>query len=210
MIANSIIIIVLIGFIIYGFVRGFLRQVIGVVGTVLAFVLAALLCGTLVEIIKNNTGIYASIADFFKKILPNIDKEAIEKYPAFLQVIFAPMMEDAASAVDTVSDTLTRLVLSFAAYLVILLVVKLLCIIVAMILDKIFERTALGLVNKLLGLILGLIKGVLLVSAILFLVELVLVPSTPAVAEEIESSAISKFLLDFNVYGWIFKLVGLV
>lgn len=208
MVLNLIIIALFIVFLIYGIIKGFIGQLFGFIGTVAAFIVAALLCGTVVNIVKANTAIDESLQSAISGVLPNIDQSVIAGYPAFLQAIFAPILDGSASAVDTVAATLTNLIMSIVAFLIIVALIKLVFIILASVLKNVIRKTFLGVIDKLLGAVLGLIKGLLFVSSVLFVVEIALVPTIPSVAEAVEQSAIAKFLMDFNIYGLIFKMIG--
>lgn len=209
MIVNLVIVALLLLFMIFGIVKGFLKQVLSIAGTVLAFVLAAMFCNTIVDLIKNNTGVYTAIYEWLKGIVPNIDPSVIETYPAFLQEIFAPILNEAAAAAETVADTLTRLILSFGVFLVIVLIVKIVVLIVGSILKAIVKAAALGGLDRFLGAIVGLAKGLLFVSALLFITEILIIPISEEVAAQIDQSVLAKIILDLNIYGWIFKLIGL-
>ena len=208
MVLNLIIIALFIVFLIYGIVKGFISQLFGFVGTIVAFIAAALLCGTVVNFVKANTSIDESLYNAISGVLPNIDQAVIEGYPAFLQAIFAPILDGSASAVETVSATLTNLIMSIAAFLIIVALIKLVFIILSVVLKNIIRKTFLGVIDKILGAALGLIKGLLFVSSILFVVEIALVPTIPSVAEAVEQPSIAKFLMEFNIYGLIFKMIG--
>ena len=99
--------------------------------------------------------------------------------------------------------------MSAIVFLLLTALVKLIFIILALVLKNVIRKTFLGVVDKLLGAVLGLIKGLLFVSALLFFAEIALVPTIPSVAQAVEQSALAKLLMDFNIYGLIFKWIGL-
>ena len=209
MVFNLIIIALFIVFLIFGIVKGFISQVFGLIGSIIAIVVAVMLCSTVVNVVKDNTSVYESIRDWISGVLPNIDKSAIEKFPEFLQAIFAPIMDGSESAIETVSATLANLILTAIVFSLLAALVKLVFIILAVVLKNVIKKTFLGVVDKLLGAVLGLIKGLLFVSALLFFVEIALVPTIPSVAQAVEESALAKLLMNFNIYGLIFKWIGL-
>ena len=209
MIINLVIIGLLIIFVIVGFIKGFIKQLLGIAGTILALVLAALFCRPLVDIVRYNTPVFSGLQDWISGILPSIDKSVIESYPAFLQNIFAPILEDSATAIETVSESLTVIILSAAAFVLISVVVRIVVFVLGKLLSAIINKTPLSAINRLLGAAVGFAKGVLFISALLFIAEVTIVPLVPSVAEAVDKSVIAKMLMDFNVYGLIFKLVGL-
>ena len=168
MILNLIIVGLFIIFIVIGFVKGFIKQLLGIAGTILAIVLAVMFCKPTVELLKNTTPVYAGLHDWIAGILPSIDKSTIESYPVFLQNIFAPILNDSAQAIETVSDTLTTIILSAAVFVVISLLVKILVFVLVKILHAIISKTPLSAINRIIGAGVGLIKGLLFVSALLY------------------------------------------
>jgi len=208
MIVNIIILAIFLLFLIIGFVKGFLKQVISIGGTILAIVLASTFCGTLVDLVVKNTELFSNLQNAISEHIPTIDKAVIETFPAFLKEIFAPILNDATDALSTVAANLTSLIFNVIAFIVIFLVVKLVVFLLGKILNAIFSKNVLGFINRFLGGLFGILKGFILVSALLFLCEVIVIPIVPEVSEYIAESTIAKYITDVNVFGYIFKLLG--
>ncbi len=190
--------------IIVGIYKGFANYVLSFIGTVVAFILALIFCDDLLKIIEP-TKLYLDVKLFFEKIFP-VDNNATLESLGLSDVVVKALQElgadiDLSTAVST---ALTNLLLSFTCFLVILVSVKLICFILKKVFNVLTQLPLIGLVNRILGGAMGFINGILVVSAILFLISIFPVSALDGVRNLIQSSLITKFFYNNNIYAVIF------
>ena len=182
MVVNLIILGILLVFLIVGIVKGFIKQLFGFIGGILSFVLAAIFCEKLVDMVAG-TEVFDKVKEFFMSLFPVAEDATIESLnlPEFIVNLIKSFMESNAEAslAESVATSLTRLTFMFAAFILIVIAVKLVSWLLSLIFGAIFKKDALGAVNRILGGVVGLIKGAIVISAILFLMQVLQIGTLP-------------------------------
>lgn len=219
---DGIVLAILIGFIIYGLIRGFIKQVIGLVAIVASFVLAYSLCSPLATLICNTTkwddNIASSVAGLFNaadqtvKVTELADKLTALPLPAFLK---NAVIEYAGKISEGMVNIATAIGFSVAKYLIIglsfLLIfvgVRVACFLLKHFLTFLADNLPIvDRVNKTLGAITGFIKGLSIVYFLLFIINVMPFKFLIEFKLLIDSSIIAGFLVDYNLFGFLFGLL---
>lgn len=207
---DIILIVFLLVFAIIGFFKGLTNYLLGFIGTVAAFFLAFLFCDDIVRLLEP-TGFYGGIKSFFQSIFPPENVTSLEALglPDFIQNIVLKLSEITPdfNISEAVSSALTNLLLSFASFILILLIVKLICFVLKKVFNVLNELPLIGITNKLLGCVVGLINGALIICAVIYLISVLQISALDSARQAIAQSNVASFLLKYNIYVLIFAVI---
>ncbi len=218
-VADFIIIVFLLFFVVYGLIRGFLKQVMGLLSTVAAFIVAYIFCDNVANLLFDKTPIGTSIAGWIQSLFGdswNVEKSASElsefiasqNWPTFLSqaVIKAAESLDSATVnfAEVAGKTIAKYLLVSASFIALSLVCKLVFWLLEKLLSLIISHTPIKVVDKILGVLLGLAKGYLIISLVLFIVGLFSFEPADNFKAVLNQSAICSFFTEHNVFAWLF------
>ncbi|MBQ3166165.1 MAG: CvpA family protein [Clostridia bacterium] len=218
---DTIVLLIIVGFLIYGLARGFMKQVIGLICIAASFILAYTLSGVLCNAICNGTtideGLATSIRGIFSTVDVTINKAdtletlSVLNLPEFLNSAILKYAEkipfDEFNLAQIISETVTRYVLSGGSFMIILIVSRLLLILVKKLLSFIVDHTPLKVVDRILGAVVGLVKGILIVYLGVFLLSVIPIEGLNGVKELLSTSVIANFFMSYNLFGWLLGLL---
>ncbi|MBR1891136.1 MAG: CvpA family protein [Clostridia bacterium] len=211
MIFNLIIIGVIVVFLFIGFIKGFFSELLGIVGSVLSIVLAAVFCNALADFLIDKTEIFDWLKNGIASVFPS-DISSIEglNLPEFIVNLINSYLssDDGITLAEAISTTISKLIISFASFFIILLAVKLVVLILSKVLKALADSIkVIGVTNRLLGALLGIIKGLLIVCGALYLIEIIPFEFLNGVRELVDQSVLAQFFIKYNIYVLIFAII---
>ena len=196
---------ILLIYVLVGQTKGFANYMLSFIGTIVAFVLAIILCDDLLKVLQSSK-LYLDVKTFFVNLFP-VDNNGTLESLGLSNFIVVKALQELGANIDlstAVSRVLTNLFLSFGCFLVILASVKIICYLLKEVFNELTKFPFVCLANKLLGGATGLINGILVISAVLFLVSIFPISALEGFRNLIQSSLITKFLYNNNIYTVIF------
>ena len=211
MIFNLIIIGIIVVFLFIGFIKGFFSELLGIVGSVLSIVLAAVFCNALADFLIDKTEIFDWLKNGIASVFPS-DISSIEglNLPEFIVNLINSYLssDDGITLAEAISTTISKLIISFASFFIILLAVKLAVFILSKVLKALADSIkVIGVTNRLLGALLGIIKGLLIVCGALYLIEIIPFEFLNGVRELADQSVLAQFFIKYNIYVLIFAII---
>lgn len=211
MIFNLIIIGIIVVFLFIGFIKGFFSELLGIVGSVLSIVLAAVFCNALADFLIDKTEIFDWLKNGIASVFPS-DISSIEglNLPEFIVNLINSYLssDDGITLAEAISTTISKLIISFASFFIILLAVKLVVFILSKVLKALADSIkVIGVTNRLLGALLGIIKGLLIVCGALYLIEIIPFEFMNGVRELVDQSVLAQFFIKYNIYVLIFAII---
>lgn len=211
MIFNLIIIGIIVVFLFIGFIKGFFSELLGIVGSVLSIVLAAVFCNALADFLIDKTEIFDWLKNGIASVFPS-DISSIEglNLPEFIVNLINSYLssDDGITLAEAISTTISKLIISFASFFIILLAVKLVVFILSKVLKALADSIkVIGVTNRLLGALLGIIKGLLIVCGALYLIEIIPFEFLNGVRELADQSVLAQFFIKYNIYVLIFAII---
>ena len=94
-------------------------------------------------------------------------------------------------------------VLLLISFVVLFIILKILCFLLAKFALKLHQKKIIGLVDRIFGLALGLIRGLLFVQMAILSIQTIPIAFIQNISSAIESSVITAFISDINIYGII-------
>ena len=211
MIFNLIIIGIIVVFLFIGFIKGFFSELLGIVGSVLSIVLAAVFCNALADFLIDKTEIFDWLKNGIASVFPS-DISSVEglNLPEFMVNLINSYLssDDGITLAEAISTTISKLIISFASFFIILLAVKLVVFILSKVLKALADSIkVIGVTNRLLGALLGIIKGLLIVCGALYLIEIIPFEFLNGVRELADQSVLAQFFIKYNIYVLIFAII---
>lgn len=214
MIADIVIIVILLIFLIVGISKGFMKQVFGLIGTIAAIIIAVLLCRSLADFVISHTSLKATIAPAIAGFLglPEalVDAETASAslqesgMPGFLiealQNYMAQLNETTFNLSVIVSEALAEYLIVFICFIVIFIGVKLLTLILKGIAAMLQKITLIKIIDKIAGAAVGLFKGLLIVYSLLYLINLLSFDFMAVIQQTINESVLANFLSKYNPF----------
>lgn len=233
-IIDIVIYILLLAMIIIGFSKGFFKQILSAANWLVSLILAILLVKpfsslmgkTALQVSINSkvTAWVASKGDLFTMPYDPSSgnaqiSEAISehlKLPKFIADMIASGIKfdvpDGTTLADLLGPAIGIIIMGILSFIILFIIFLIIIKIIVNLLNIVFDRGVLGLVNKLLGAALGLVKGLIIVSLAMLLVS-VLSGVLPAVNEFLvsdlklgtDSFSIGKYFYEKNPLVELFK-----
>ncbi|MCR5432154.1 MAG: CvpA family protein [Lachnospiraceae bacterium] len=215
---NVTFIIILLGLILlslWGWFSGFIKMVCVLCSSIICFVLTLFLSPITTGILVGSEPVYKF---FYEKVSGNIDLpdtdvstalqffdsiEIPEAFEGTLRDGLKDLAEDTETAKDSagnyIRDSITVIIIKVVAFIITYIIVSILVSLVFMLFKVLSRLPVVNIANRLLGVIVGLALGIFLVCVFMSVV-LYLAPGTfgQGIAEDIDSSAILKYISDHN------------
>lgn len=211
----------LILFSIIGFYKGFLRGLLSLFGFIGSAIIAFLTRNFFANLLNKAFGWGTVFADFIMKQVGNLNQAfVVEQFgdstsmlnavnSSDINVIYKKIFErfilqadftgGALTIGDIVSSAISSLILKVIAVILVFVVFRILVVILNLVLKKLPKKNIFGAFDRTLGILVGGLKGLIVISVLLILFNVVCM--IPSVSEKvfpiIESSYVTKPLLDF-------------
>lgn len=221
-VVDLVLIAVFLIFAIVGLVKGFWKQIIALVSSIGALVVAYLFCERLATLIYEKTPVGNFLTEW---IIGKIGSEwnvelsvsqltdfiASQNWPTFLSEAVISAVEKMGVATvnfaEIASATIVKYILVCVCFFLISLLARLVFFLIEKLLSFIIKHTPLKVIDKLLGFILGAVKCFLVLTLIVFVVELIAIDALNGVKEVLHESSIVNFLIKYNPYSWLIGLI---
>ncbi len=206
-----------------GLRQGFIGRIVKVVGGLVSFVLTLIFCkrfSYLLNFLFNlDDGVASGVKKVFKgneelnnPVLSGEDLGQImsdEKVPSFIIKTVKKMnIPEGKSLADVISKVIGGYISIAISFIILLILIRLLCILFKFLFEKIEDKSvSLVLANKVLGVAFGFLQGVFIVSLVFFIVGVLPNGIMQGLHDAVDSSKISKFMTEKNVYNLIFGTI---
>ncbi len=189
----------------FGYKKGLIGILFSVIGMIAAIVLALILQTSVAKSLYStsigqgiNTTIKDQINNLVKENLNNSDSAEEEKIDFYGILIDKVANEE---EIQKVSDDVTMTILKGLSFVLIFFIVTLISYILQMILNVVFNLPILNSVNNIGGVIFGILKMLVKIYIVLAIIYFVsTVPFTKMVTDMIDSSMLTKFLYNNNIF----------
>ncbi len=225
---NVIALLFVIGFALYGLIRGFAGTFISMFGTILSILFAILLCPVVTSFLESNHSFVTTMSKSLSKILTNIfgkevmgttieaaSKESMKNL-GLNSLIINLVLALKKNATLPTNTTLSQIICPTFAYYVVLIisaiglfiVFKLIFIVLAKITRKFYNINLIEKPDRTLGFFLGLISGVIYFETIVMLIGAIPLGFTQDLYALIYNSSVANFICLINPYDSILSLLS--
>lgn len=204
MIFDIIIVLILLGCAIYGFVKGFVYTLIHTVGWIGGVVLSFLAVPYVESFLRNNTGAYKWVysivgGHFDSSSLSTLDS-AVKSMPS---VLTPSVTNHSTNIIDGVTSSFTNVFFTILVFVLLFIIFKIILWLVLRLLSKDYRSGFTNFVDGFFGIILGLLKGAVLVIvalAVLVAVATITPPDMSAfINKQMEASLVAQEVYNNNV-----------
>lgn len=206
-----------------GLRQGFIARIVKVVGGLVSFILALLFCKKFSYLLNFLFNLDDGVASGVKKVFkgnevmsnPVLSGDDIgktmsdENVPSFIiKTVKKMKIADGQSLADVISKVIGGYISIAISFIILLISIRLLCILFKFLFEKIEDKSvSLILANKILGVAFGFLQGVFIVSLVFFIVGVLPNGILQGLHNAVNSSKISKFMTEKNVYNLIFGTI---
>jgi len=202
--------------------KGFFKCLMGFIGTIVAIVLAFTFAKTMSSYFEKWWGWLTKLTQFFTEKFSAINGFDMEitgdlngdlssaEVPAFIVSILIKVFSDTeipegTTIAQLIASPLANLLIVAASFLIIFILIRLISVILANTVGLALNKMpVISGINKFFGFVLGIIEGLFLVYFILIVLSFIPVQ---AVTDMIYNSVLTRFLYDYNLFGWLLNFI---
>lgn len=225
---NIIALMFVVGFALYGLIRGFAKTFVSMFGTILSILFAILLCSSAASFLESSFSIVEKMSNSLSGVLTNIFGDEIMN--TTLEQAAENTMKDAGLSSLVINlvlsfkndgsiptnTTLNQIICPTFAYYVVLIisaiglfiVFELIFIVIGNIVRKMYNVSLVAKVDRSLGLVLGLISGIIYFETIVMIIGAFPIGFMQNLYALIQNSAIARFICLINPYDSILNLIS--
>lgn len=217
-IIDIVLILILAIFVIVNMVRGFFKQIFKLAVGIGAILIAYFFCDNLANLLNEKWGVLTKLsstimgwfgngAEYLETATSESIRTAVSAngLPEFIAEMASESLAGAAggavlSVGALISEAFAKTILIVLCFIALHIVSKLLLSIVAFILNKVVELPVVSSINRILGLVLGLIKGILVVSVLICVINVIPSGFFMTLNDAISQSLIGGFMQSHNIF----------
>lgn len=225
---NIIALIFVVGFALYGLIRGFAGTFLSMFGTILSILFSILLAPTVTSFLESQHSFVTTMSGKLSGILTNIfgdevmnltlesaSKESIKNL-GLSTLIINLVLSFKKDGTIPINTTLNQIICPTFAYYVVLIIsaiglfiiFKLIFIVIANIIRKSYNIQIIEKTDKVLGFILGLISGVIYFETVVMIIGAIPLGFMQNLHTLIYSSSLANFICLINPYDSILNLIS--
>lgn len=228
LITDIAILLVLLGFVIFGMVKGFTNIFFKAFAKIVCLILSIVLCVRFVELIDKNFSVINSVSAWVQGILPKIFGEqllsvSLDQISANPEIVSASGMSALLvklvlnivgdkTGIDTtitlgevLSPALSYYLCVFLGFIVLYVLLRFAFFLLLKAVQKLFKIKLLGLVDKLLGGVVGFLEGVIFVCIITFVLSVLPLGFAQTASSYISASKVGTFINGINLFDLMFS-----
>lgn len=222
-IIDIVVVLIILLFMVLGFAKGFINTFLKSFGTIISLIIAVLLCATVANFLSSEFSLQTSLANKLIGTVNSIFGEELMARPletatessfssgliagwiikSVLQIKDAGYYPVGTTLGMATAQVFAYYVLILISFVILFIILKILCFLLEKFALKLHKRKIIGLVDRIFGIVLGLIRGLLFVQIVILTIQAIPIAFIQNISSAIESSVITAFISDINIYGII-------
>lgn len=199
--ADIIVLLIIIGFALYGLRKGFVGSIVGILALGAAIALAFMLCPIVADILKT-LGVEQFISE---KIAESISGYAVTDVSLLPTAVRQAIESGTQEVILSTANSMARAAISVISFIIVLIVSRIIIWLAIKALGIISKLPVINFFNRTTGFVLGIIEGVAVVYIVLTIVAVTIpIKSDEGIGKEIENSIVAKQMYQNNPIAEIF------